>query len=108
MTQFYRKMIVRSLRLTKFHGGLLIVAVLAIARGIWLFRFRAGPFTTTDVLFCLLAVPVGFFLLLASDYMVHHARFAFVVSTLLLIYLVFAVPAMAVGLGTALIILLFV
>jgi hypothetical protein len=96
---------VRSLRLTKFHVGLLIVAVLAIARGIWLFRFRAAPFTPTDVLFCLLAIPIGFLLLLASDYMFHHARFAFILLALLLVFLVLTVPGFAVGLGGALFLL---
>jgi len=79
-----------------------VAGALVIALGIHRFWIRAEPFGVAAFLGCVVGAFGAFFLLLTTDYLLHHARLVFIPWVILLTYFAFVQPHFAVGLGTAL------
>jgi hypothetical protein len=79
-------------------------AVGAIFTAVGIHRFRARPehFGLPGILGCVAGAFGAFFLLLAADYLLHHARLVFIPWLVFLAYLGLTQPHFAVGLGMAL------
>jgi hypothetical protein len=72
-----------------------------VAVGIHCFRIRLEHFGLLDVLGCVVGGFAGFFLLLTTDYLLHHARLVFIPWSIGLIYFACIQPHLGVGLGLA-------
>ena len=73
-----------------------------IAVGIHRFWVRSEPFGVPSLLGCVAGAFAGFFLLLVTDYVFHHAPLVFIPWFIFLIFFAFILPHFAVGLGLAL------
>ena len=73
-----------------------------IAVGIHRFWVRPEHFGWPSVLGCLVGAFAAFFLLLVTDYVLHHAPLVFIPWFIALIYFAIVQPHFAVGLGLAL------
>ena len=73
-----------------------------IAVGIHRFWVRPEHFGVLSLLGCVAGALGAFFLLLVTDYVLHHAPLVFIPWFILLIYFAFVQPHFAVGLGLAL------
>ena len=85
-----------------FAALLLLLGACCTALGIHRFWVRPEPFGLAAFFGCVVASFAGFFLLLITDYLLHHARLVFVPWFLSLVHFVIIQPHLAVGLGLAL------
>jgi len=86
-------------------GFVLVMIVLGaffIAVGIHRFWVRPEHFGLSSFLGCVVGAFGAFFLLLITDYVLHHAPLVFIPWFIFLIYFAFVQPHFAVGLGLAL------
>jgi hypothetical protein len=81
---------------------MIVTGALFIALGIYRFWLRPEHFTLLSFLGCVVGAWGAFFLLLITDYVLHHARLVFIPWFISLIYFSFVEPHLAVGLGLAL------
>jgi len=105
MTRFKQIMINCQHRLLSekgFAALLLLIGAVFIGLGIHRFWVRPEPFGLVSFLGCAAAAFAGFFLLLVSDYVFHHAPLVFIPWSAALIYFAIIQPHFAVGLGLAL------
>ena len=70
--------------------------------GVHRFWVRPEHFGLPNFLGCVVGAFGGFFLLLITDYLLHHARLVFIPWCICLIYLAIIQPHLGVGLGLAL------
>jgi hypothetical protein len=82
-----------------FASIMIALGFLFIARGAYLFRVL--HFGVLDFLGCLIGAFGGFFLLIVSAYVFHHARLVFIPWFIMLIYIGIIQPHFAVGMGLA-------
>ena len=84
--------------------ALLVIIIGAgfIATGVHRFRVRPEHFGVLSLLGCVVGAFGGFFLLLITDYLLHHARVVFIPWLASLVYFAYIQPHLAVGLGLAL------
>lgn len=87
----------KGLALVMFLVGAFFVA--AGARRFWL---RPQHFGLVSVLGCVVGAFGGFFLLLITDYVLHHAPLVFIPWFICLVYFACIEPHLGVGLGVAL------
>ena len=80
----------------------MIIGACFIATGVHRFRVRPEHFGVLSILGCVVGAFGGFFLLLITDYLFHHARLVFIPWFASLIYFACIQPHLAVGLGIAL------
>jgi hypothetical protein len=73
-----------------------------VGLGIHRFWVRPEHFTLPSFLGCVAGAFGAFFLLLITDYVMHHAPLVFIPWIIFLIYFAFVEPHLAVGLGLAL------
>jgi len=85
-----------------FALGMSVTGALFIALGIRRFCVLPGHLGWPDILGCVAAAFGAFFLLLITDYLLHHARLVFIPWFVSLIYFACIQPHFAVGLGLAL------
>ena len=85
-----------------FAALLFFIGAIFIVLGIHRFWVRPEPFGMLSILACVVAAIAGFFLLLVSDYVLHHAPLVFIPWSAALIYFAIIQPHFAVGLGLAL------
>ena len=85
-----------------FALGMIMTGAFFIAVGIHRFGVRADPFGVPSLLGCVVGAFGAFFLLLVTDYVLHHAPLVFIPWCIVLILLAFVQPHFAVGLGLAL------
>jgi hypothetical protein len=81
---------------------MVISGAIFIVLGIRRFEVRPQHFGLLDVLGCVVGAFGGFFLLLVTDYLLHHARLVFIPWCISLIYFAIIQPHLGVGLGLAL------
>lgn len=84
--------------------ALVMIAIGAffIVVGVHRFWVRPEHFGLASLLGCAVGAVGAFFLLLITDYVLHHARIVFIFWFISLIYCAFIQPHLAVGLGLAL------
>jgi hypothetical protein len=82
--------------------GMAATGAFFVAMGIHRFRVRPEAFGWLSLLGCGVAAFGAFFLLLITDYLLHHAPLVFVPWVILLIYFAIIEPHLGVGLGAAL------
>ena len=85
-----------------FALGLGAAAAFFVGWGIHRFWLGPGHFGIVSFLGCVAAAFGAFFLLLITDYVLHHARLVFIPWFIGLIYFALTQPHFAVGLGLAL------
>jgi hypothetical protein len=85
-----------------FALGMSATGAFFIAVGIHRFWVRPEHFGLPSFLGCVAAAFGAFFLLLVTDYLLHHARLVFIPWFIFLIYFALVQPHFAVGLGLAL------
>jgi len=90
-----------------FALGMIIFGAFFVAVGIHRFHVRPEHFGLVSVLGCVVGAFGGFFLLLLTDYLLHHARLVFVPFVICLIFLAVIQPQLGIGLGLALWYMLF-
>jgi len=86
-------------------GAALVMVVLGaifIALGVRRFWVRPEHFGLLSFLGCVVATFGGLFLLLVTDYVLHHAPLVFIPWLIFIIYFAIIQPHFAVGLGLAL------
>jgi hypothetical protein len=81
---------------------MIIAGAFFVAVGIHRFGARPEHFGLPDVLGCVVGAFGGFFLLLVTDYLLHHARLVFIPWCVSLIFFAIIEPHLGVGLGLAL------
>ena len=81
---------------------MIILGAFFVAAGIHRFIVRPEHFGLVSVLGCVVGAFGGFFLLLLTDYLLHHARLVFVPFLISLIFFAVIQPHLGVGLGLAL------
>ena len=81
---------------------MIVAGALFVALGIHRFWVRPEHFGLLSVLGCVVGAFGGFFLLLITDYVLHHAPLVFIPWFICLVYFAFIQPHLAVGLGVAL------
>jgi hypothetical protein len=81
---------------------MIVTGALFVALGIHRFWVRPEHFGLLSVLGCVVGAFAGFFLLLITDYVLHHAPLVFIPWSISLIYFASVQPHLAVGLGVAL------
>ncbi|MFZ0960391.1 MAG: hypothetical protein WAO35_05760 [Terriglobia bacterium] len=81
---------------------IIILGAFFVAVGIHRFRVRPEHFGLMSFLGCVAGAFGAFFLLLFTDYLLHHARLVFIPWFLFLIYFAIIEPHLGVGLGLAL------
>lgn len=81
---------------------MIVLGAFFIVVGIHRFWVRPEHFGVPSLLGCVAGAFGGFFLLLVTDYVLHHARLVFLPWLIFLIYFAFVQPHFAVGLGLAL------
>jgi len=81
---------------------MILIGAFFVAVGIRRFWVRPEHFGVLSVLGCVVGAFGAFFLLLITDYLLHHARLVFIPWFVSLIYFAFIQPHLAVGLGLAL------
>ena len=85
-----------------FALGLGLAGGLFLAAGVHRFWVRPEHLGLVSLLGCAVATFGAFFLLLVTDYLLHHARLVFLPWTIVLIYFAIIQPHLGVGLGLAL------
>lgn len=86
---------------------MIIFGAFFVVFGVHRFWVRPEQFGLPNILGCVVGAFAGFFLLLITDYLLHHARLVFVPWCLCLIYFAIIQPHLGVGLGLALWYMLF-
>jgi hypothetical protein len=86
---------------------MIISGAFFVAAGIHRFLTRPEPFGLPSFLGCVAGAFAGFFLLLVTDYLLHHARPVFIPWCICLVYFAMIQPHLSVGLGLALWYMLF-
>ena len=81
---------------------MIISGAFFVAAGTRRFVTRPEHFGLPSILGCLVGAFAGFFLLLVTDYLLHHARLVFIPWCICLIYFALIQPHLGVGLGLAL------
>lgn len=81
---------------------MILIGAFFIAVGIHRFWLRPEHFGVPSFLGCGAGALGAFFLLLVTDYVLHHAPLVFILWFIFLIYFAFVQPHFAVGLGLAL------
>ena len=82
--------------------GMALVGALFIAAGIYRFHARHEPFGWVSLLGCVAGAFGAFFLLLITDYVLHHAPLVFIPWFVFLVYFAIIQPHLGVGMGLAL------
>ena len=82
--------------------GMIILGAFFVASGIHRFIKRPEHYGLLDLLGCVVGAFGGFFLLLLTDYLLHHARLVFIPWLIFLVYFAIILPHFGVGLGLAL------
>lgn len=85
-----------------FALAMIVAGALFTALGIHRFWVRPEHFGLLSVVGCVVGAFGGFFLLLITNYVLHHAPLVFIPWFISLIYFAFVQPHLAVGLGLAL------
>jgi hypothetical protein len=86
---------------------MIISGAFFVVVGVHRFLVRPEHFGLPNVLGCIVGAFGGFFLLLITDYLLHHARLVFIPWCICLIYFAIIQPHLGVGLGLALWYMLF-
>ena len=73
-----------------------------IAAAVHRFWMHPGTFGLSSILGCAAGAFGAFFLLLITDYLLHHARLVFIPWSIFLIYFALIEPHLGVGMGLAL------
>ena len=81
---------------------MIISGAFFVVLGVHRFWVRHERFGLTSFLGCVVGAFGGFFLLLITDYLLHHARLVFIPWCICLIYFAIIQPHLGVGLGLAL------
>lgn len=81
---------------------MMVLGVVFVAVGIHRFRIRPEHFGLLDVFGCVVGGFGGYFLLLITDYLLHHARLVFIPWSIGLVCFACIQPHLGVGLGLAL------
>jgi len=82
--------------------AMIVAGAFFMAVGIHRFWVRPEPFGFVSFLGCVAGAFAAFFLLLVTDYVLHHAPLVFIPWTIFLIYFAIVQPHFGVGLGAAL------
>ena len=82
--------------------ALATIGTLFVATGAHRFWVRPEHFGLPDLLGCVAGAFGGFFLLLLTDYLLHHARLVFIPWLIVFIFFAVVEPYLGVGLGVAL------
>jgi hypothetical protein len=81
---------------------MIVPGLIFLALGTHRFRVRPERFALVDSLGCVVGAFGGFFLLLITDYLLHHARLAFIPWLVSLFVFAALQPHLGVGLGVGL------